>query len=231
MSSNIEAAVSGTGSEAVSEAVSAVVFDFGGVLTLPPLDHHVENLCTLCGLERQVFEREYRHQRTDYDRGVIDSREYWSRVVNSTGKILQAETYQALFEGDAAAWTRINQSVLDWAKRLQRAGVRIGILSNMPRDILHWIEERFAWINDFEVRVFSCDLGMNKPSADIYKSCLQALKLEGGQVLFIDDVPENIAGAERAGIKAVLFRGLGHTLTTIAEHGWLPTDLVAELYR
>ena len=96
--------------------IEAVVFDFGGVLTLPPLDRHIENLRILCGLDRPMFERQYRLQRSEYDRGTIDSRQYWSRVVDSSGKVVEMEILRALFEGDVAGWTRINQPVLDWAR-------------------------------------------------------------------------------------------------------------------
>lgn len=212
----------------MNSGIEAVVFDFGGVLSLPPLDEHIEHLRNLCGLDHPTFERNYRLRRGDYDRGSIDSRQYWSRVADSKGKGLDAGTHQALFEGDAASWTRINLPVLEWAGRLRRAGVRTGILSNMPRDVLHWIGERFPWIAEFEVRVFSCDLGVNKPDEKIYRSCLGAFRLEGEQVLFLDDIPKNVKGAEQVGIRAVLFHDLNDTLKVIEKHGWLPVKLTAE---
>jgi putative hydrolase of the HAD superfamily len=112
--------------------------------------------------------------------------------------------------------------VLNWAQRLQDAGMRTGILSNMPRDILRRIEPRFRWFDRFEVKVFSCDIGVNKPEAEIYRACLDALRLEAGKVLFLDDVPENVKGAERAGFRTVLFRSFDDALKQIAENDWLP---------
>jgi putative hydrolase of the HAD superfamily len=210
----------------MSAEIEAVVFDFGGVLTLQPLDRHLESLRALCGLDRPAFVAEYRRQRPDYDRGVIDSREYWSRIMDSRGKPVDPGILSSLFEADQVAWTRINEAVLSWAFHLQDAGVRIGILSNMPRDILKRIETRFLWFDRFEARVFSCDIGVNKPDAQIYRACLDALRLEAGQVLFLDDVPENVQGAERAGFRTVLFRSLDDALDRIAENGWLPAELL-----
>jgi putative hydrolase of the HAD superfamily len=206
----------------VSAEIGAVVFDFGGVLTLYPLDRQVESLRTLCGLDLPAFATEYKRQRYEYDRGRIDSREYWSRVIDSRGKPVDPEILRALFEEDMASWTRINKAVLNWAQRLQDAGMRTGILSNMPRDILRRIEPRFRWFDRFEVKVFSCDIGVNKPEAEIYRACLDALRLEAGKVLFLDDVPENVKGAERAGFRTVLFRSFDDALKQIAENDWLP---------
>jgi putative hydrolase of the HAD superfamily len=211
----------------MSTQIEAVVFDFGGVLTLQPMDHHVESLRALCGLDRTTFDAQYRRQRSDYDRGTIDSREYWSRVLDSRGKPVDPRILRSLFEEDTAGWTRINEAVLNWAFALQEAGVRTGILSNMPRDILELIENRFQWFDRFEVKVFSCDVGANKPEAEIYRACLDAFGLEAGKLLFLDDVPENVKGAERAGFKTVLFRNYDDALHQIAEKGWLPANLLS----
>jgi putative hydrolase of the HAD superfamily len=208
--------------------IEAVVFDFGGVLTLQPLDSHLESIRALCGLDRPTFELEYRRQRRDYDRGIIDSREYWSRVMDSGGKSVDSAVLRSLYEEDVASWTRVNEPVLNWAFHLQEAGMRTGILSNMPRDILERIETRFRWFDRFEVKFFSCDIGVNKPEAEIYRACLDALRLEAGKVLFLDDIPENVRGAKRAGFRTVLFRNLEDSLQEISKQGWLPVQLTAD---
>ena len=205
--------------------IEAVVFDFGGVLTLQPLDSHLENLRALCRLDRSTFAVQYKRQRGDYDRGTIDSREYWSRVMDSGGMHVDPGILRSLFEEDVAGWTRVNEPVLNWAWQLQEAGVRTGILSNMPRDILQSIEPRFRWFDRFEVKIFSCDIGINKPEAEIYQACLDALRLEAGKVLFLDDVPENVKGAEQAGFRTVLFRNYEDALRQITDNGWLPDNL------
>jgi putative hydrolase of the HAD superfamily len=206
--------------------IEAVVFDFGGVLTLQPPDDHVESLRRICGLDRSTFDLEYSRQRPDYDRGVIDSRVYWSRIVANREKTIDPVNLRSLFEEDVAGWTRINEPVLDWARQLQEAGVRTGILSNMPRDILVRIESRFRWFDRFEVGIFSCNVGVNKPEAEIYHSCLDELQLEAGKVLFLDDIPENVRGAEQVGMRAILFRCYEEALSQIAENGWLPANLL-----
>jgi putative hydrolase of the HAD superfamily len=209
----------------MSTEIEAVVFDFGGVLTLQPLDHHVETMRALCGLDRPTFEREYRRKRGDYDRGTIDSREYWSRVMDSGRTPVDPGILGSLYEEDVAGWTRVNEAVLNWAWQLQEAGVRTGILSNMPRDILKQIETRFRWFDRFEVKIFSCDIGVNKPEAEIYRACLDALQLEAGKILFLDDIPENVMGAERMGFRSVLFHNFDDALQQIADNGWLPQNL------
>jgi len=207
--------------------IEAVVFDFGNVLSLAPLEHHTAELQRLCEMDRPTFELEYIRQRPDYDRGTIDGREYWSRVMRSGGGVPTAEKVRALIDEDTAGWTRINEPVVTWTRRLQHAGIRTGILSNMPRDILKGIVDRFGWIDSFEAKIFSCDLGVIKPESEIYRVCLDTLGLEGSKVLFLDDGPENVEGAMRAGIRTVLFRKLADALQEIVQQGWLPASLTA----
>jgi putative hydrolase of the HAD superfamily len=209
----------------MSADIEAVVFDFGGVLTLQPLDIHREKLRVLCGLDAPTFASEYKRQRPDYDRGTIDSREYWSRVMDSRGKPVDPGILRSLFEEDVAGWTRLNEAVLNWAFGLQEAGVRTGILSNMPRDMLERIETLFRWLDRFDVKIFSCDIGVSKPDAPIYRACLDALRLDAGKVLFLDDVPDNVKSAERTGIRTVLFRDYDDALRQVTENGWLPQKL------
>jgi len=209
----------------MSVDIEAVVFDFGGVLTQQPLDSHRDKLRALCGLDPSVFTSEYRRQRPAYDRGAIDSREYWSRVMDSRGEPADPEILRSLFEEDVASWTRVNEAVLNWTFVLQEAGVRTGILSNMPRDMLERIETLFRWFDRFDVKIFSCDVGVSKPDPSIYRTCLDALGLEAGKVLFFDDVPANVKGAEQAGIRTVLFRDYEDALRQVAEKGWLPQKL------
>jgi putative hydrolase of the HAD superfamily len=61
------------------------------------------------------------------------------------------------------------------------------------------------WLPRFSRTFFSCDLRAVKPEAAAYKAVLDALQVEPDDVVFVDDRPANVAGAEAAGIRAVLF--------------------------
>jgi putative hydrolase of the HAD superfamily len=204
----------------MNAGIEAVVFDFGNVLTLPPLEHEFAALVELCGLERRTFDTQYTARRREYDRGTIDGPRYWSLVMRSAGAPPAPELVRRLIEQDIVAWSRINEPVLAWARELRKAGFRTGILSNMPADILRGMRKRFPWIEEFEVTVFSCELGTVKPEAEIYRACLGGLALPGSRVLFLDDIQENVEGARKEGMKALLFRNMKDVQRRLAELGW-----------
>jgi len=58
----------------------------------------------------------------------------------------------------------------------------------------------------FEVVVDSSEVGMRKPNPAIFRHALERLGgVDPGQAVFLDDAPGNVAGAERAGLSAILF--------------------------
>ncbi|MDY0289576.1 MAG: HAD-IA family hydrolase [Sphaerochaeta sp.] len=57
----------------------------------------------------------------------------------------------------------------------------------------------------FDDAVISGIIGINKPDQRIFEHASQRLDLAAGQILFLDDLPHNVAGAREAGLEALLF--------------------------
>lgn len=83
----------------------------------------------------------------------------------------------------------------------------IGSLNNEARELNDYRFKAFGLRNYFDVALSSCYLGMRKPDLAIYQ---RAIDIVGGppeRILFIDDRPENVAGAKAAGLAALHFTG------------------------
>lgn len=57
----------------------------------------------------------------------------------------------------------------------------------------------------FKKTFMSFEMKMLKPEAGIFYAAVREIGVPADQVLFIDDVPENVKGAENAGLQAVLY--------------------------
>src|SRR5699024_1193146 len=57
----------------------------------------------------------------------------------------------------------------------------------------------------FDVCVASCEAGVAKPSASYFDLLVDRLSARPDEVFFIDDRPENVAGARKAGLRASCF--------------------------
>ena len=204
--------------------IKAVLFDFGMVLTQPPDPASWERLKAVFSADEASFHQAYWKHRDDYDRGTLKSQSYWSEVANDLHKPLGPEALRELIAADIALWTQPNQVMIDWAADLRRAGIKIGILSNMPDAMEVGIRDTFAWVEDFDHHTWSHSLLLAKPEAAIYRHAAEGLGLPPAEILFIDDREENIHAAVAVGMQAIQYtnhdvfvremkeRGLGELL-------------------
>ena len=56
--------------------------------------------------------------------------------------------------------------------------------------------------------MFSCEVGFVKPERQIYDHLLLKLAVPASQVLFVDDVGDNVEGARAAGLRAAVFESI-----------------------
>jgi putative hydrolase of the HAD superfamily len=189
--------------------ILGVIFDYGGVLCLPPDAAAVLEMAALCCLGRAEFLERYFGERTALDRGTIDHDMYWRKIFVPGVNSQWADVLGRLVQADQRAWGRINTRVLAWSRELRRAGMKTAILSNMPRIMLDVMREvgGFSWLDEFAPRLYSCDVGLVKPQPEFYRLCLAELGLEAGQCVFIDDSAVNVRCAKDMGIHSFVFHG------------------------
>lgn len=187
--------------------ISAVIFDYGNVLCLPPDPLDCQRMRSLAGFDEEAtFNRMYWVNRDAYDRAAIDGQRYWQGIGEGLGKQFSAEQIDALTAQDVALWARANPVVLGWARTLQESGMKTAILSNMPSNLSGYLRQSPEWLQHFDYVVFSCEVGLLKPEPAIYHACLEGLRSMPEETLFIDDKPANVEGALAVGIHALLFQ-------------------------
>jgi putative hydrolase of the HAD superfamily len=185
--------------------ISAVLFDYGLVLSGPPDPTARIDMERIIGVDEVTFQAAYWRHRDSYDRGTLNGLRYWERVGRDCHKPLNAVELDALIKADNALWTQPNQRMIDWAVGLQRAGVKTGLLSNIGDAMEAGILERFPWLNGFAHATFSHRLGIAKPDPGIYRHAAEGLRVPVGEILFVDDKEENILAARAAGMVAVQY--------------------------
>jgi putative hydrolase of the HAD superfamily len=187
-----------------NHSLRAVIFDYGRVLSLPPSDADWEALAAATDMPVDQLHHRYWEFRDAYDRKVVSAAKYWAQVA---GRELAENELIELIAMDDAQWTRVNDDMLHLARQLKEAGVKIAILSNMQTDMLKVMRAKFDWLGEFDVQMYSCEIGMVKPEREIYLDCSRRLGVEPAQALFLDDKDKNVTGAEKAGMHAMIFDG------------------------
>ena len=184
----------------------AVIFDYGRVLTHGPTPEEAERFSELTGVsDFTAFFDIYGATRDAYDCGFCDYREHWSRFCEVAGVWLTPQQVEELARLELEVWTRENPETLVLAREVRNAGIKTAVLSNMPHDLLAEVSGKFPWLDAFEVKTWSCELGVVKPDPTIYHACLDALGCKASRALFFDDRPRNVEGAIKVGMQAHVF--------------------------
>jgi putative hydrolase of the HAD superfamily len=181
--------------------IEAVLFDYGMVLTGLPDRNAWARMLSITGLGDAEFRAAYWKDRHAYDRGDLNGVEYWSGIGGHLGKAAVRE----LIEQDTLLWTLENQPMVEWAGRLQAAGTRTGILSNLGDEMMHGVLARMPWLDHFNHRTFSHLVRLAKPESAIYRQAIDGLGVSPEHILFVDDRADNCDGGRAAGLQVIQY--------------------------
>ncbi|MAY74218.1 MAG: hypothetical protein CMJ31_05710 [Phycisphaerae bacterium] len=196
-----------------SRRVRVVCFDWGGVILR--ICRSFEEGVAAAGLElRDGYDaadlydvrRKLSH---DYQIGAIEDADFFTRVSDSLRGLYSADEIAAIHD----AWlVGEYKGVGDIMDELNASpSVKTAMLSNT--NARHWSrrEHDFPTCGKAELPHASHLLGLAKPDPAIYAAFTKAVAVDSDQILFFDDLAENIEAARTAGWQAV---HIDHTTET-----------------
>lgn len=195
--------------------IRALVVDYGEVLCHPADPTGLAEMATYAGMAAEPFLHAYWELREPYDRGVVPAAEYWNGVVGTAGIGLVDDRVRGLVERDVALWTRLDPEMISWVEGLAARGVRVGLLSNIVREIGTYMREEMSFLRPFIDITFSFEVGSVKPEPEIYRHALAGVGTAPHETLFVDDRLVNVEAAREAGMHAHHFRGHGALLAEV----------------
>lgn len=93
--------------------------------------------------------------------------------------------------------------------KLHTLGLPLYCITDNVHEIMEHLKSKYTFFNQFSGIVVSAELGILKPSAEIYEFLLKTYSLEPHESLFIDDHAPNIEGATKLGMHTIhCFPGL-----------------------
>jgi len=183
--------------------IRAVVFDLWGTLVDWPADESAalqERLAELMGVEVERF------------------RELWRDPARESGPL--APFFRSIGAEDSAVDELVamrheltrrvlvpRDGVVETLRELRRREYRLGLITVCTEDVaVLWPETPFAGL--FGATVFSATCGLLKPDSRIYRLACDELGVEPAECLYVGDgANDELAGAERVGMRAVLLDG------------------------
>jgi putative hydrolase of the HAD superfamily len=187
-------------------SIKGVAFDYGKVICFPPEDGVREKLAGLAGVDPGAFDTLRWQYRGEYDRGTISGVEYYRDVLARAGVVRDEGVLKKMVDIDSESWSRINGGTVRLMEDVKRAGLTLGILSNMPFDFLAMARRQFPVFSLPHAGTFSCESASIKPEEKIYRDCCAALELNPDELVFFDDMPVNIEAACSLGIRGFVWQ-------------------------
>jgi epoxide hydrolase-like predicted phosphatase len=189
--------------------VNGLLLDFGGVLTTNVFDSF-RAFCESEGLPPDTVKRTFRENREALaelralERGDLSVAEFEPRFAPHLGLSEHAGLVERLFAGVGP-----DEPMIEAVRRAHDAGIRTGVISNSWGDTTYDVAD---WRALFDTIVISGDVGLHKPSPEIFELTCDRLGLAPSDCVFVDDLRENCEGAEAVGMTAILHRGADSTL-------------------
>ncbi|MFH8492656.1 HAD family hydrolase [Streptomyces coeruleorubidus] len=205
-------------SNAVEKTRTAVLVDFGGVITSSVLRAFTDFGASLGGDPRLPLDLLSRDQPSrallaDHECGRIDAAAFergFAERLRVHGAEVSAEGLTARMQ----AGMSIDQDMLGLLGELRAAGHPVALVSNsFGTGTYDGVE--LAAVAD--VVVISSDVGIRKPSRRIYAIACERLGIDPEEAVMIDDLRQNLDGAARIGIGGVLHTSAADTRRQLAE--------------
>lgn len=183
--------------------IKAVIWDMGGVIVRTADQSSRKALAKELGIDlselyRQVFESESGRQAT---LGRISEEEHWQQVGNYFG--ITAANLQG-FQDRFWAGDRVDLELCEFIRGL-KSRCLTGLLSNAWSEARQMLQNRIDLNALFDQSIFSAELGLAKPGAEIYLELIKRLGVQPAEAIFIDDFAANIEAAQQIGINGLLF--------------------------
>ena len=179
----------------------AIVFDLGNVLINYTFARTFEKWAELTGYSSDFFQKKYKFDSFlyEYEIGKLSSEDYFSYLT----QLFCIDWNFSIFE---QGWNNIHlgvpKGILPLLENLEKK-YSLYILSNT--NILHasYWKSQFPQITRFFTQIFcSHELHCHKPEPVIYQKVLEQIRCDPDKILFFDDVPKNVLGAQKIGIEA-----------------------------
>lgn len=185
-----------------------IIFDLGGVI----LDIDVNSAVAAFGRlgianpERLLDRYHQTGFFLEVEEGKISADEFVQKLSTLAGRPL---TFDEAKSGWMGFVTGMDLRKLDYIDNLRRLGHRVLVLSNTNPFIMSWANSTEFTpagrsLGEYvDAMYLSYEVGLTKPSADIFNYLLRDANVSPTDCIFVDDGPSNCRAAEALGIRTI----------------------------
>jgi len=182
--------------------IKAIVFDYGNVISTSPNSHTKKDIADAYAVSENEVGILIGKYISEFRKGKITEDKFWQNISQDLDKPVPNNTYD-LWRQDFKQKLTISEPMIEFVKFLKKKGIIVAVLSNNIMPYVEVIKEKGGY-NEFDVVINSCEVGFSKPEPEIYRLMLNKLNINPGEILYLDDRPENLDTAKQFGINTML---------------------------
>ncbi|MBS1248775.1 MAG: D-ribitol-5-phosphate phosphatase [Chloroflexi bacterium] len=195
--------------------IKTILFDFGGVLVQLEDPQPREKLAaqydmTVDELTNLVYLQDSARLAT---LGKMTADEHWETIREKFDLLPQElKNFRREFWGG----DKVDMDLIEFIRGL-RPYYTTALLSNAWNDLRAALTDEWKIVDAFQHVFISAELGMAKPSQEIYQHVIRVVGCEPHEAVFLDDMEENVTAAREAGLNAIHFRSREQALGELRE--------------
>jgi len=195
----------------------AVIFDLGKVLIGFNHDKMHMSMAKIMGISvDRLKEIIAKHELgTNFEKGLVSEDFVLQTLLDNSpdsfSKVDMVRAFSDIFED--------NLKVKNLIPRLKARELKTAILSNTNSLHIKWLKNQYAFFDLFDAHIFSFEALALKPEQEIYQVAAEKLGLKASECIFIDDLWENIEGANKFGMHGIHFQSYAKLIADLAECG------------
>jgi len=199
--------------------IRAIIFDFGGTLAEGSIDWDEYHMAILRLLRSEGYDVEMTRLRKAIGASLerlesvrsggreLRLEEVYSYALSMLGICPDDDMLRAIHDLFRRHFETTFYPCVDDVLRELSARYRLAVLSNTMSDTPRIMLQETGLIGYFDLVVCSSDLGIRKPDPRIFQYVLDKLGVAAGEAVHVgDEVETDIAGATKAGIRAILVK-------------------------
>ncbi len=183
--------------------IESGIFDIGGVLVNNRMPYVKEDIAKTLGIDKELFKQVWDETSPLLGNGQISETQFWQTFINKT-KTTQPLPEESLLLREYARKTKPDPKMFRILTLLKSKQIKLAVLSNTIGIHVEYLTQQ-GFLENFQVRIFSNEVGMSKPDPNIYILTLEKLNSRPKETFFVDDNKENVEAARNLGINSILF--------------------------
>jgi glucose-1-phosphatase len=183
--------------------LKTVYFDLGNVLLFFSPAKMFDQIAQCTGLlSAQVKELLYETElRERHEKGLVDTEHLYLAFLKQSRHPFSLHEFMTAF---ANIFTP-NTDLWPLVTTLKKQGMRLILLSNTSECHFNYAYSHYPILHQFDHKILSYEVGSWKPDLRIFQKALSHSQCSPEECFYIDDIPEFIASAKKAGLPGAVF--------------------------